>query len=294
MSLTQSVLKQVVRTVVKSSLHEKVSIPKIRYRMDLMRYLPMPSAVSVNNDEMLNIPYLKITPEKKTNGIIIYLHGGAYCVGSPLTHKDLVARLAKVCNREAYLIDYRLAPEHPFPAALDDAYAVYERLSADHDDIVIAGDSAGGGLSVALMQLINQKSIKKPKALVLFSPWVDLTCSGSSMKTHAERDPMLAENFLKKCAERYAVNTSLENSGLSPLFGEFDQFPPVLIQVGSEEILLDDSLRLEQRLTESNVEVKLTEYTSLWHVFQAHASLLKPSRDALVEVNEFISAMSKT
>ncbi len=110
------------------------------------------------------------------------------------------------------------------------------------------------------------------------------------MKTNA-----IVSNIIRVPVERFnAVNTSLENSGLSPLFGEFDQFPPVLIQVGSEEILLDDSLRLEQRLTESNVEVKLTEYTSLWHVFQAHASLLKPSRHALVEVNEFISAMSKT
>lgn len=292
MSLLEAIVKRVVKTVVQPVLHGSISIDRQRFMLDLLRFMPMPRQVRCQPCELGGIKGLQLTPTHKplSGGAILYLHGGAYCIGSSASHKEMVARLAKTCQREAWLIDYGLAPEQPFPAAQEDALAAYEALLAIDKNIVVAGDSAGGGLSLSLMLAIKEKGLPPPKALVLFSPLTDLSSSGETMNTHEARDPMLTPSWLSTCNAHYAVDTSLLNPGVSPLFGDFTDFPPVLIQVGSEEILLDDSLRLEQQMLEQSVDVTLHQYDGLWHVFQVHAGMLKRAKAAMVEVADFIQA----
>jgi acetyl esterase/lipase len=159
-------------------------------------------------------------------------------------------------------------------------------------DIVIAGDSAGGGLTLATAVAIRDRNLPQPAALVLISPWVDLSLSGESIMSRAARDPILRPSWLRWSAKAYCGNHSAENPLCSALFANLAGLPPMLIQVGSEEILLDDSLRLEQRAKAAGVEVKLHQYEGMWHDFQAHVGVLRESNETFAEIADFLGAIN--
>lgn len=219
---------------------------------------------------------------------ILYFHGGGYCIGSPMTHRPLTSALAAAAHASINVPDYRLAPEHPFPAALEDALVAYRAVMAQTEAVVLAGDSAGGGLALALALALRGTRTRQPDGLLLLSPWVDLACTGASMKRRAWRDPMLGRGGLRRWARLYA-GAEVNDPRCSPLHGDLAGLPPVLIQTGTEEVLYDDSVRLRARLAEAGVEVELREYAGLWHDFQMHARVLREADQALAKAGSFVS-----
>jgi epsilon-lactone hydrolase len=222
---------------------------------------------------------------------LLYLHGGGYCVGSPRTHRGLAAHRTRACGATAYVPDYRLAPEQPHPAALEDALACYRGLLAqgvNPAQVILGGDSAGGGLALATAVAVRDAQLPLPAALVLISPWTDLTLSGDSARTHARRDPMLSPAIGALWARLYLGRYPPAHPACSPLFADLSGLPPMLIQVGSEEILLSDSQRLEQRARAAGITVRLSLYEGMWHDFQAHAGLLHESDRAMTEIGDFV------
>lgn len=227
-------------------------------------------------------------------GIVLYLHGGGYIIGSSSTHRGITGHLAKTSGQAIVAPDYRLAPEHPFPAALDDAEAAYEALLADGHapgSIAIAGDSAGGGLTIALAMKLRDKGRPLPGSLTVLSPWVDLT---HEHLYSPECEPVLQTRWIDKAARLYSAREARTNPFISPVFGDLGGLPPLLIQVGSEEILLNDAQRLADLARQHGVETTLEIYNSLWHVFQVHAGQLDRATDAIKGIAAHISQHQAT
>lgn len=240
--------------------------------------------------EAITATLQRLTPVNAQSGrAILYLHGGAYVLGGPGSHAKLAGQVAHAASVTGYFCDYRLAPEHPHPAALDDALAAYRHLlDQGLKHIALAGDSAGGGLALATAMAIRDAKLSPPSALVLLSPWVDLTLSGESHKTRARRDPMLRSAWLEFGAQSYAYGQPQNDPLISPLFGELAGLPPMLIHVGSEEILMSDAERLTERARAAGATVQLKIYDGLWHDFQAHAGMLPESDQALAEIGTYL------
>src|SRR5262245_57487061 len=202
-------------------------------------------------------------PGARPSAVVLYLHGGGYVIGSPRSHRHLAAAIARASAARALLLDYRLAPEQPFPAALDDALAAYEWLLAHgiaSRHLVIAGDSAGGGLTVATLLALRDRGRPLPAAGVCISPWVDLTCSGASYASKAAVDPIVTRDSVDMMAKAYAGTGEPKAPLLSPLFADLRGLPPLLVQVGSDEVLLDDALGLAERARRAGVEVAVEEW----------------------------------
>lgn len=215
-------------------------------------------------------------PGVDADRVVMYVHGGGYVIGSLQSHRELVARIARAASCRALAVDYRLAPEHPFPAAVDDAVAAYRWLLAEGVEakrIVIAGDSAGGGLTVATLLAIRDAGLELPAAGVCLSPWVDLEGIGESMTTRDALDPMVHRRELLEMAAQYLDGADPQTPLAAPLYAELAGLPPLLIQVGTSETLYDDSTRLAAKARAAGVEVTLEEYEELFHVFQAFAML---------------------
>ena len=222
--------------------------------------------------------------------IILYLHGGAYSVGSVADSRALIARIAIAAHARVLAVDYRLAPENPYPAALEDVVHAYRWLSRQLTDSVklfFAGDSAGGGLALAASIRLRDSGFRQPDGVVCLSPWVDLTLSGASMITKAPLDPLLDSDGLRRFAASYCGGYSCSEPLISPLFAHLQGLPPLLIQVGSDEILLDDALRLAFASQDAGVEVSLQVYNGMFHVFQV-VEFLPESKTALENIAEFI------
>lgn len=229
-------------------------------------------------------------PRSGGRGAILYLHGGGYCIGAPASHRAITTALAAGSGMPVHVPDYRLAPEHPFPAALDDALAVYESLTASTPaSIAVAGDSAGGGLALALTLAARARGLLPPAALLLLSPWVDLRCEAPSIAGRARSDPMLSPAGLRRWARLYA-DASADATLCSPLGADLAGLPPVLIQVGTDEILHDDAARLGRAIAAAGGRVELQVYPGLWHVFQLHARLLGEADAALSALGRFAHA----
>ncbi len=223
--------------------------------------------------------------------VILYLHGGGYVVGSINTHRDLAARLSRAAAARVLLIDYRLAPEYPHPAAVDDATAAYRWLlahGAQPSRVVIAGDSAGGGLTVATLVALRDAGQPLPAAGVCLSPWVDLEGLGDSMTTKAAVDPMVQREGLQKMAAAYLAGQDPRTPLAAPLYANLSGLPPLLIQVGTAEALLDDSSRLAERARKAGVHVTFEPWEDMIHVWQAFASMLPEGREAIERIGEFI------
>ena len=221
--------------------------------------------------------------------VILHCHGGGYSTGSSLYARTLTSKLAESTSMDVLCFDYRLAPEHPYPAATEDAMKAWNYLMLSGygaRDVILTGDSAGGNLALSLVLKLKEEGRILPGGLVLMSPWTDLTSSGKSFTTKAELDPVLDSAYIDRMIHAYAEGQNLKNPFISPLFGNFDGFPPTYIQVGENEILLSDSLRLHQNLVDANVSVKMDTYPGMWHVFQM--SPVKAAREAMDKNAEFI------
>jgi len=229
-------------------------------------------------------------------GVILYLHGGAYTVGSINTHREFVARLARATQMRGLAINYRLAPEHPFPAALQDATAAYLWLLTQGFDparIIIAGDSAGGGLTLATLVALRDAVEPLPAGAVCISPWTDLAITGASIQNKAKLDPILAPDILERCAKYYAGEHELTSPLISPLYADLKSLPPLLIQVGTDEILLDDAVRCAENARKAGVDVTLEVWDEMFHVFQM-VSFLPETKKAVRHIAGFVSKNLKS
>ena len=216
------------------------------------------------------------TPNARDGHVVLYLHGGAYIMGSIDTHRELMIRVSQTCAARVLAIDYRLAPEHPFPAALEDAQAAYRWLLAQDlpaSRLMLAGDSAGGGLALATLLALRDAGTALPAGAILLSPWTDLSLSGTSITSRAAVEPMLALDVLRDSAAGYRGGNDARHPLISPHFGEFHGLPPLLIQVGDAEILLDDSRRLASAAKSAGVAVEFDIWPEAFHVFQMFPQL---------------------
>lgn len=248
--------------------------------------------VAAERVDLRGVPALRLRPAaRRPQRAVLYLHGGAYVLGGPGGYAPLASRLAVAAQAEVYLPDYRLAPEHPFPAAADDAMTAYGAVSDQAGmRVALAGDSAGGGLALATAMRIRDARLAAPVALALISPWTDLTLSGASMQGKAASDPMLRQPWLRDSAARYAAGRPLDDPAISPLFGDPAGLPPTLIHVGSDEILLSDAQRLQQRAQAAGVDIRLEQFDRLWHDFQLHAGMLAQADASLAALGQFLGA----
>ena len=232
-----------------------------------------------------------VAPPARADCVILYLHGGGYVIGSIKTHRDLAARLSRAAQARVLVIDYRLAPEHPFPAAVDDATAAYRWLlsiGVQPPKIVIGGDSAGGGLTVATLVALCEARLPLPAAGVCLSPWVDLEGTGESMTTKAAVDPMVRRDELQRMAAMYLNGRDPRTPLAAPLHADLTGLPALLIQVGTAETLLDDSTRLAARARAAGVEATLEPWEDMIHVWQAFAAILPEGQQAIERIGEFV------
>jgi acetyl esterase/lipase len=258
----------------------------------LFATFPIPEDSAFENTTIGGVPGLWSTTANAVAGrVLLFWHGGGYFLGSSLGYRALTSKFARATRSRALTLDYRLAPESPFPAAVDDALQAYRALLAQGispGSIAVAGDSAGGGLTLAMLVAARDAGLPLPAAALVMSPWTDLTCSGLSYETKVAQDILLNRDALLFMASMYLNGASAKNPLASPLFADLAGLPPTLIQVGSAEVLLDDSVRLAARAAEADVAVQLQVWPGAphgWHIF---AHQLSEGRDAIAAASAFL------
>lgn len=277
-----------------ASLDPKRADPtRMRRRINAWSHLlGTAGGTTVQRGTIEQVPAEWLTPKQVADGkLLLYLHGGGYVMGGCGTHRQLVSYIGKAAGIRALLPEYRLAPEHPFPAPLDDSLAIYRSLLRDGflpGDIVIGGDSAGGGLAVATLIALRDAGDPLPAAACLLSPWLDLTGSGESMVANADSDPWFEPGHLPLLAEKYCRAEEMANPLVSPVFADLTGLPRLYIQACADEILLSDSTRIAEKGRAAGIEVELDLYTGLWHVFQAFARQVPESREAVVRLGAYM------
>jgi len=255
---------------------------------------PLPAGVVARTADLGGLRAEWTLPEKhRTGPVLIYFHGGGYVQGSSLSHRHVTGRLALETGARVLSVDYALAPEHVFPAAVQDGLASYEwllRQGVGAHEICLAGDSAGGGLAVATLIAARDKGLALPAGAALLCPWTDLTCDTPSYKSRADVDPMTSEAGLKAMAEIYLAGADPRDPLASPNFADLKGLPPLYIQVGNDEVLLDDARHLAARAREHGVEVRLDIYEHMFHVWQAFYQMLPQGEEALVRISAHLLA----
>lgn len=282
-----------VRRWIRAALDPSLAVDHQRRQvLRAARMLPPVRGVEVSSHRIGQSDALWLAPkESNGKGAVLYLHGGAYVLGSPRTHRAVASRLARLTGLPVLLPDYRLAPGSRCPAAVADARAAWAHLldcGLPPDRIAVVGDSAGGGLAVALAQSLAGES-EHPSSVVVFSPWVDLSLTGETIRSLAGSDPMLQPEYLAWAARTYLGGRAATDSEASPLFGEFREFPPLLIQAAGREILLDDAIRLATAARATGTEVRLEIEPALWHAWQLFAGFLPEADSALDRAARFIT-----
>ncbi len=273
-----------------------LSIEQLRSGMDqTLTGLPPVEGGRVEPVDAGGVPAEWTFPDdgRPTTGTLLYLHGGGYFQGSPATHRRLVTALCLAAGMRGLSVDYRLAPEHPFPAAVADALAAYRWLTGpggeDPGRVVIAGDSAGGGLAAALLVALREASGSLPAGAYLLSPWTDLAGTGGSMRTRADADPMIDPSETGATARRYAGDSDLRNPLISPLYADLAGLPPLLIHVGDSEVLLDDATRMADRARGAGVAVELEVWPEAFHVFQMMVELIPEADEAVARAGAWMA-----
>jgi acetyl esterase/lipase len=238
------------------------------------------------------VPAIRVSPPRRARGALCVLHGGGYVFGSAGAYRHFAARLAKRVGALAYVVDYRLAPEHPFPAASDDALAAYRALLDLHPpgSIAFVGDSAGGGLAVVTLHRARDAGLPLPACSVLCCPWLDLTGSGESMRSNAGTELLIPPPVPERMARWYGGAHDLADPRLSPLFGHHGGLSPLLVQVSSAEVLRSDAERFAARATSAGAEVTLEIQRGMWHVWQILDPLVRESRAAAASAARFLAA----
>jgi len=292
-SRRSKLLAWVTRRTMKNRLGASGSVSKERENLEKMsglmsRRTPGPPA-TING-----VPGEWQLPQTGDGGrTILYLHGGGYVLGSPLSHRDMVGAIADAAHARAFIADYRLGPEHPFPAAVEDAVAAYQGLldsGIDPARLCIAGDSAGGGLTVAALVAIRDRKLPLPAGGICISPWADLTCSSNSMTSMAEADPMLKPDALRWMAGLYLNGQDPKVPLASPVFADLEGLPPLLIQVGTEEALYDDAITLSRVAHEAGVDATLEVWEGMMHVWHLMAKLIPEGKQAIQAIGAFVVA----
>lgn len=232
-----------------------------------------------------------MAPGCDTGRAILYLHGGGYAIGSLNTHRRLAYDISAASAAKVLLIDYRLAPEHPFPAAIDDATSAWRWLLQQGfaaNRLAIAGDSAGGGLTIATLVNLRDKKLGLPACAVAISPWVDLEGLGNSITTRSAQDPMVQKDGLLWMAKMYLNGKDPRTPLAAPLHADLKGLPPTLVQVGTAETLLDDAIRIAEKMHAAGVDARLAIWPNMLHVFPLFAPILSEGRDGCIEIGTFI------
>lgn len=252
---------------------------------------PLRRDVQVEPVTLGGVPAEHLRPAGRTGAVILHLHGGAFMAGSARTHRALGAEIAARAGAEVFMLEYRLAPEHAYPAALQDALAAWDALLArGHraQDIVLGGDSGGCAHILSLALALRDQGRELPAGLYMMSPYVDVTLSCRSVATHRRRDPMVTAHALRRGSDGYRGAISAADPRVSPLYAELRALPPTLIQAGAEEILLDDATRLNTRLQAAGVTAECRIYPGMWHNFQMFSAFISHAAAALDEVAHFV------
>lgn len=272
----------------------ELSVDQLREGMEQqLAQLPLVNGTVREGTDASGVPAEWTHPkDAETAGTLLYFHGGGYFQGSIRTHRRLVDSLCLAAGTRGMSVEYRLAPEHPFPAAVDDAVTAYRWLTGPGGEaperVVIAGDSAGGGLSAALLVSLRDAGDPLPAGAFLLSPWTDLTGSGESMSARRAIDPMIDPDDLMATARRYLPDGDLAQGLASPLFAELAGLPPLLVQVGSAEVLYDDAVRLVAAARAADVDATMREWDGAFHVFQMCAGLVPEADEAVAEAGAWI------
>jgi acetyl esterase/lipase len=265
-----------------------------RLLRELLSAQPLPADVTVNPSALGGVPTAEITVDGvEPRHIVLYFHGGVYVMGDAALAADLASQVGRRMQAKVISVDYRLAPEHPYPAAVDDALAAYQALldnGVAPSDIVFAGESAGGGLAVATLVNARDRGLPLPAAAFVMSPYADLTLSGTTMETRREVDPLLSREALEARVPDYTSGHDAALGLISPVFADLSGLPPLIIQAGTHEVLLDDAVRLAQRAADDDVEVTLDITPQVPHVFQAYHPILDEATAALDRAGQFLSA----
>jgi monoterpene epsilon-lactone hydrolase len=271
--------------------------PKLKGQRDIARVRklliprpsPLPLGVRVTPDEVGGVTGEWAESDNASRGLLLYIHGGGFIACSSETHRPIPAYLAKLGFR-VFSPDYRLAPEHPFPAAIHDLIQVFLAMAGDPPmSVSVAGDSAGGGLALSLMLSLRDAARPLPKAAALFSPWTDLACTGPSLVSNEKKCAMFYAADLAACAAIYLAGTPPKDPLASPFYAKLTKLPPLLIHVSADEIMLDDSIRLAQNARQDGVKVQLKVWPVVQHAWQIAAAHLPEARQSLQEAAEFLT-----
>lgn len=282
-----------IRLLLKPGMHPGIGIAERRQRVRACEpWVRRPPRGTETVELALDsVPAISVArPECEPGRHILFLHGGGYITGTPALYRHITWRFAAAARARVIAIDYRLAPEHPFPAALDDALTAWHALLAEGVDprrCAILGDSAGGGLALALALRLRDDRDPLPAAIVALSPWTDLAITGESCSQDAA-DPMLQSDCLKPFAAQYLGGADPRHPYASPLYGDLRGLPPTLLQVGSDEILRDDSIRMAERMREAGCNVTLEVWPRMPHVWHAFAPVMPEARRGIARVGAFV------
>ncbi|MDP4090418.1 MAG: alpha/beta hydrolase [Bacillota bacterium] len=290
-SIRSRFVKQVIRTYVNRSINARLEQVRTAWEKQAER-LKVPAGFEIRSESIAGVECEWILPDtaagKKT---IVYLHGGGYVLGSLKTARSFALSLSRYTGERVLSVGYRLAPENPFPAGLEDSLTVYRSLlekAENPEEIILIGDSAGGGLSLATVLALKEKEEALPHAVVCLSPWTDLAATGESNTSNAKMDPIFGKGGGVIKAEDYAGGESLYNPLISPLYGDYSGFPPLFIHVGTDEVILDDSVRLAEKAREAGVDVSLKIWNGMWHVFTSLDKVVPEAKQSFKEIAEFI------
>jgi epsilon-lactone hydrolase len=283
-----------VKQLLKASLTnqtQELSIVAARRGLEaLSAFTPVAPDVKVGRLSVEGIPAEWVTaPNAKEERVFLYLHGGAYIMGSCNTHRFLASKLSRSTASRVLVPEYRLAPENPYPAAVEDALAAYRWLvnsGISPENIIIGGDSAGGGLTLSTLLSLKEDGERLPALAVLLSPWTDLAATGESMETRKDADPWLKPESTRTTPALYIRDLDPRDPHVSPIYADLSNLPPMLVHVGNDEILLDDSVRLVDRATAAGVEVSFKVWDDMWHVFQTFN--IPEGQQSVDEIGEFV------
>jgi monoterpene epsilon-lactone hydrolase len=265
-----------------------------RMLRELLSAQPLPAEVTVTGASLGGVPTAEITVDGvEPRHVVLYFHGGVYVMGDAFLAAELASQVGRRTHAKVISVDYRLAPEHPYPAAVDDALAAYEALlhsGIAPSDIAFAGESAGGGLAVATLVNARDHGLPLPAAAFVMSPYADLTLAGATMETRRDADPLLSREALQARIPDYTSGQDAALDLISPVFADLSGLPPLVIQAGTHEVLLDDAVRLAQKAVAADVEVTLDITPGVPHVFQAYHAILDEAAAALDRAGQLLSA----
>ena len=290
-------LRQIQKLFKQTLYSSKIPLSTIREEYDSFFYSPyLPNNTDITRDTIGSVPVEILEPEvAAAKRVILYAHGGSFINGSCKAARNFCASFAHECACKLFLPEYRRAPEYPFPAGLEDIFVTYrgilKKYAFSPASVVIAGDEAGANLAIALIHYLKQKKLPQPAALVLISPWLDISCSNEEIHTLQKSDKFLLKEALQAAAGRYTTFDNVQNPLVSPLYGSFTNFPPVFIQCGSQEILSADAKALAQKIEAVGGQSQLDIWPEMWHFFQAMDAQAKEAHLAVEKMGQWVQSL---